>query len=172
MKTKVIRLAVLLALFATATIYAQEPAIPERSGEEMVAVNFAHRNFPGERHNNLFTEEQKSAIKQIRMKSMKEAKPLKDRLRELNAHYQTLVTAEKADMNAIYSNIEKTDQLETELAKIKEKANQDVRALLTEEQLLRFDSRKGRMAARQGMKGKRPGTFRKGHMKRVRSICR
>ncbi len=101
MKTRVIRLAVLLTLFATATIYAQEPAIQESGGGEMVAGNFAHRNSPGERCNNLFTEEQKVAIKQIRMKSMKEAKPLKGRLRELNAHYQTLVTAEKVDMNPV-----------------------------------------------------------------------
>lgn len=52
------------------------------------------------------TDEQKAAIKEIRLKCAKETDPLKYKLKELKAKHQTLVNAGKADMKAINSNID------------------------------------------------------------------
>ena len=50
-----------------------------------------------------------------------------------------------ADLNAINASIEKMGKIKTELTKIKEKNHQEVRSLLTEEQRIKFDSRKDKM---------------------------
>ena len=95
-----------------------------------------------------FTEEQKEAMKEIRLETAKEMKPLRNQLRELNARHQTLTTTEDADLDAIYENIEEMSDVKTEMAKIRARQHQEVRGLLTEEQLLKFDSRKEMMKKR------------------------
>jgi len=92
-----------------------------------------------------FTEEQKEAMKEIRLETAKKMKPLKNQLREMNARQKTLTTAEDANLDAIYENIEKMSKAKTEMAKIRARQHQEVRELLTEEQLLKFDSRKRMM---------------------------
>jgi Spy/CpxP family protein refolding chaperone len=62
----------------------------------------------------------------------------------MEAHQKTLSTADKADMNAIYKNIEEIGEVKTEIAKVQAKEHQDVRNLLTEEQLLSFDNSRGK----------------------------
>jgi Spy/CpxP family protein refolding chaperone len=89
------------------------------------------------------TDAQKAQFKDLHLQLVKEAKPLKDELRELNAHHQTLVTAEEANINAIYGSIEKIGQVKIKLAKIQANYHQKARALLTEEQRISFDQRHG-----------------------------
>ena len=102
----------------------------------------------------LFTDEQQESIKNIRLETAKEVKPLRNKLNELAARQKTLTTAEKADMKAINKNIEEIGDVKTEIAKIQEKERQDIRSLLTEEQLLSFDNSRGN---RPGSEMRRPG---------------
>ncbi len=94
---------------------------------------------------NFLTEEQKEALGKLRLETAKELKPLKNELRELQAHQQTLTTANNADLKAINKNIDKMAELKAEMEKIMAKQHQAFRSQLTEEQLIKFDSRKNRM---------------------------
>jgi Spy/CpxP family protein refolding chaperone len=84
-------------------------------------------------------------MKKIRLETAKEVKPLKNELRELQAHQQSLVTADNADMKAIYKNIDKMSDVKTNLAKIMAKQTQEVRSLLTDEQRLKMDQMRSHM---------------------------
>ena len=97
----------------------------------------------GERES-FFTDEQKEALKEMRLEVAKKVKPLRNELGELEARQQTLSTETKPDMNAIYKNIEKISDVKTEIARITAKHNQDIRAMLSEEQLLKYDALKKR----------------------------
>ena len=95
---------------------------------------------------NFFTDEQKEAIKSLRIESAKELKPLKNEIRELMARQQTLTTADSPDTKAIEKNIDKMAEVKAEMTKIRAKQHQEIRKLLTDEQLLRFDSMHDRKA--------------------------
>ncbi len=86
----------------------------------------------------VLTEEQQEAFKEIRLASMKDAKPLQDEIRELRAHHQTLMTAEKPNLNEIYTSIDKMSELKSELAKIRAKARVEMSSQLSEEQKLKM----------------------------------
>lgn len=94
---------------------------------------------PGLREESFLSSEQKEAVKAIRMKSYKELKPLKDEMREMMAHHITLTTSEKPDMQEIYKSIDKMGEVKAEIAKKVARQNQDIRALLTDVQLQKFD---------------------------------
>ncbi|MCL3780301.1 periplasmic heavy metal sensor [Prolixibacteraceae bacterium JC049] len=94
------------------------------------------------------SDEQKESMKAIRLEAYKESKPLRDQLRELKAKQQTLTTAEKADMKSIDKNIDAMSKVQNKLAKLRARNHQKIRSLLTEEQRIKFDERKGHMAKR------------------------
>lgn len=100
---------------------------------------------------NFFTEEQKEAIKKIHFNTAKKVKPLRNELLELTAHQKTLTTADNADLEAINKNIDKMSGIKADIAKIMAKQHQEIRSLLDEEQLLKFDALKGNF--RNGMRG-------------------
>lgn len=91
---------------------------------------------------NLLTEEQKAAIKEIKIKSEKESKPLRYKLKELKARQQTLMNEDKPDMKAINSNIDDMTKTKNQLAKIKAKKRVDVLSQLTDEQKLLISEKK------------------------------
>ena len=84
-------------------------------------------------------DEQKTKIKDIKMASFKETKPLNSKLAELKVHQGTLMMADKADMNAINANIDEIAKLESQIAKNRAAGVQQVRGLLTDEQRMAFD---------------------------------
>ena len=120
----------------------------------------------GNRADKFFTEEQMEQIKAIRLETAKKVKPLRNELRELKAHQQTLETADKADMNAIYKNIDSMAGVQAEMQKIMAEQQQEIRSLLTEEQLLKFDAMKGKMRGNhrdaEGKRGPRSRENRRG----------
>lgn len=97
------------------------------------------------------TAEQKEAFKQSRLAVQKQIQPIRNELREAEAHQKTLVTAEKPDLAAINKNIEKIGELRVEMAKIQVKHRLEMRAQLTDEQRLKFDRMKGKMNHDRGM---------------------
>jgi len=142
MKIRILTLA-LVALFATSAAWAQKPERGQRNPEQKDRMP-RHEQM-AERRGNFFTEEQQEQIKTIRLETAKEMQPLRNQLNELEARQQTLSTAEKADMNAIYKNIDKISEVRADIQKLMAKQRQDIRSLLNEEQKLKFDSMKGHM---------------------------
>jgi Spy/CpxP family protein refolding chaperone len=140
MKNKITALVFMFAILLSLTTMAQgqKQRLERQQKLEQYADNDHHR-FPAAK---LLTEDQKEAIKSIRMESMKEAKTFRDLLRELKAHHQTLMTAETADMKAIYKSLDKQGELQTELSKIRAKSRIEIQSLLTEEQKLEMQSLK------------------------------
>lgn len=131
-------------LFISVSAMAQKPLKPINS-ENGKAMMQDRRMKPGNQDASFLTAEQKEVMKKLRLETEKQMKPLKNELRELMAHQQTLMTADKADLNAINKNIDKISGVKAEMAKIKAKQHQEFRSQLSEEQLIKFDSMKGKM---------------------------
>ncbi len=156
MKTRILSL-VLIAVFAiSTTAIAQNEQGRKRSPEQKEMMMKRQKQMK-ERQNNFFTTEQKEQMKALRLDIAKQVKPLKNELNELNARQQTLTTSDKADLSAINSNIDKMSGVKADIAKVMAAHHQQVRGMLSEEQLLKFDAMKGKRGGRQGMtKGQRP----------------
>ena len=145
MKRKISGIVLIATVLISTIALAQKPQSgrePGNRGETQLRFN-RDMNQRGQRMP-IFTEEQQEAIKNIRLETAKKLKPLQNKLNEMEAHQKTLSTADKADMNAIYKNIEEIGEVKTEITKVQAKEHQDVRNLLTEEQLLSFDNSRGK----------------------------
>ncbi len=92
-----------------------------------------------EEHIPNLTDEQKKSIEEIRIATMKDMQPLKNELGEKEAKFRTLNSADKPDMDAINKQIDEIAVIKTKIAKREAKAHQDVRALLDEDQRIKFD---------------------------------
>ncbi len=90
------------------------------------------------------TDQQKSDIQKIRIKYDKKVLPITNELRESRAHLKTLQTAENPDKAAIDKQIEKIGKLRTDMIKLREEQRQEVRALLTDDQKVVFDTKMAR----------------------------
>jgi len=141
MKTKIGSFLIVAAVLVSVTSLGQVPMKMAERQNRQEMMQKRHFRAQAEREP-FFTEEQKNAIEEIRLATAKQMKPLRNHLRELNARQQTLTTAEKADLDAIYKNIEKISDVKTEMAKIRATQQQDIRGLMTVEQLLKFDNKK------------------------------
>jgi Spy/CpxP family protein refolding chaperone len=109
------------------------------------------------------TEDQKEKMKAIRISGVEQSKTFKDELREIGAKHRTLVTANTPNMKAIEKSLEKMSGLKLELQKIQADKHQEVRALLTKEQLLKFDQKVMSGMAKRGQTHRGPHS-RKGKM--------
>lgn len=155
MKTKILSIAFIAALLFSTSVFAQQPQPQNqwsKNGPDRRAMMMKKRQAMQQKakHEAFFTEEQKEAMKALRIETVKQVKPLKNELSELAAHQKTLTTADKADLKAINKNIDKMSDVKAEIAKIMAAQHQKVRSLLTEEQLLKFDM----MRQHHGQKGK------------------
>jgi Spy/CpxP family protein refolding chaperone len=103
------------------------------------------------------TDEQKEAFKKIMLSMHKEILPIHNEIGEAVAHQKTLLGAEKPDLNAINKNIDKIGALKIESSKIAMKHRLEMRALLTDEQRLKFDSWKAKMRHSGGQQFGHPG---------------
>jgi Spy/CpxP family protein refolding chaperone len=103
------------------------------------------REMKRERHKGIeerisdLTDKQKESIKAIRLDKLKDVKDKRNILNEKNARLQTLRTSDEPDMKEIDQLVDEISQLKGDIAKREEKAIQEIRALLTEEQRLEFD---------------------------------
>ena len=168
MKTKILSLLIVASLFISTALIAQ----PEKGGkqgnknQDRTAMMHKQQNHQRGEHQQFFTDEQQETLKSMRLETAKKVKPLKNQLRELQAHQQTLTTADDADLTAINKNIEKMSGVKTEIAKIMAAQHQQVRSILSEEQLLKFDASKE-------MHGhKKDGKFRKNESKNRKEMHR
>ncbi len=138
MKTRILSL-VLIAVFSiTTTAMAQNEQKRERSPEQRELM--MKRRMAMKQHQNFFTPEQREKMKELRLETAKQVKPLKNELNELKARQRTLSTADNADLKAINKNIDKMSEIKAKMAKIMAAQHQQVRSMLSEEQLLKFDA--------------------------------
>jgi len=142
MKTKILSIVIIASFLVSTVSFAQvSQKGNEKSQQQKAMMKKKHAHQKND-FGKLFTEEQLETMKTYRFETAKKVKPLKNELRELAAHQRTLTTADNADLKAINSNIDKMMSIKTKIAKIMAEQHQKVRALLNEEQLLRFDSMK------------------------------
>jgi len=140
MKTHRVLVSALLPLAFCGILNAQPDfEKPSKEGEK----RFHHENsrefgIPG------LTDDQKSKLKELKLSHYKEVQPLKNELIELKAKEHTLATAEKVDLKAIDANIDEITKLQNQLKKAHAANTQKIRALLTDEQRMYFDTRKAK----------------------------
>ncbi|MEW5844890.1 MAG: Spy/CpxP family protein refolding chaperone [Bacteroidota bacterium] len=132
-------------LLATTTGMAQGPRFRGGDGNAMQTVG------KGYCYLNL-TPEQEQKINDLRVKHLKETTPLRNELREKQAHLRTLESADKPDMTAINKTIDEISTLKAKLMKARAAHRAEVSQLLTDEQRVIFNSR-GKMG--KGMRGER-----------------
>jgi hypothetical protein len=166
MKTRITSIFMVALFFISSALIAQPRNQGEKWGrnhnrEQMKQKRFAENK---RMHQNFFTAEQKETMTGMRLETAKKIKPLKNELRELMAHQQTLTTADKADLKTINKNIDKMSDAKTEIAKIMAAQHQQVRSLLSEEQLIKFDSMKGKQGKNRGSRSMHSNRERPGQM--------
>jgi Spy/CpxP family protein refolding chaperone len=110
--------------------------------QKMKKENFS-KNIPD------MTDEQKDKMKELRISYMQSTLPLENERKEKKARLNTLSSTAQVDKKAMEKVIKEIGDLNTKLMLTKEFHKQDVRAILTDEQRVLFDSKgdhhKGRM---------------------------
>ncbi len=104
------------------------------------------RPFNGTRQENCpnipdLTEEQKEQIKELKTDHLKATLSLKNQVQEKKAHLQTISTGDNVDMNEVNTTIEQIGNTKVQMAKKRAAHRQQIRSLLTDDQLVFFDSR-------------------------------
>ncbi len=91
------------------------------------------------------TNDQKNQMKNLQLEKVKAFQPLQSKMKVLLAEYQGLISAEKTDIKAINANIDARTKLLNQIMKKSAAFKVKFRNVLTEEQWLRLQSRKGMM---------------------------
>jgi len=119
-------------MFYSQTITAQHHEMNMRQNQECEGINSKIPNL---------TEQQEAQIKTLRIVHMKKVQDLKNLIDVKNAELKVLQTANKPDLSAINKKIDEKASLKTELEKERAAFRQKIRALLTDEQKVVFDSK-------------------------------
>lgn len=135
---------VLMLSVAFSTSAQQRAASPQQKKQ----MKFEHSDMLPD-----LTEAQKDQMKAIHIKGMKATQTLKNQLMEKRAHLNTLSSADKADMKAINKQIDEIFIIQASIHKVRAASKQEVRSLLTDDQRVMFDARKGGMSHRNGGHG-------------------
>ncbi len=86
------------------------------------------------------SDEQKEQVKNIMLESKKETLPFENQLREKRARLRTLSSGDTYDVNALNKVVDEMSEIRAEIQKIHIAKKGKIRALLTEEQRIKFDS--------------------------------
>ena len=149
MKTKSLVFVAMIMIFATG-VFAQ----PFGKG------NMMNKGQKGNRFMNIpdLTDAQKTEIKKIRTAHMKDVLPLRNKMRELQAHKQTVSTGDNVNMTELNKTIDEIGALQVKMMKKKANHRQAVRKILTEDQRVFFDMHAGKKHRKGMMHGKRMGS--------------
>ncbi|MHC1775922.1 MAG: Spy/CpxP family protein refolding chaperone [Lentimicrobium sp.] len=90
------------------------------------------------------TEEQQTAIEQLRIKHFRKAELIRAEIGEKEARLVTLRVAEKEDVKAIDNTIDDISKLRGDLMKMREAHQREIKVLLNDTQKAYFDARKGK----------------------------
>jgi len=86
------------------------------------------------------TEEQQDKISKIRTTHLKVSNELRNKLKEKRAHLQTLTRTDNVNQKEVDATIDDITSLQNQLMKNVTKMRLEIRALLTDEQKVYFDS--------------------------------
>ncbi len=89
------------------------------------------------------TDDQKAKIKEIRTSHMKTTTEIKNQLSEKKAHLKTITATDKTDQKEIDATIDQITALQNKMMKNNVGMRMEIRAQLTDEQKVYFDSHKG-----------------------------
>lgn len=89
------------------------------------------------------TAEQEASFKKINLQSSKNVLPLKNKLNELKAKQRTLMTVDNVNRTAVVNVVQEICSVMKEIYIIRTNRTIDLRNLLTDEQKMIFDNRKG-----------------------------
>ncbi|MCB0282501.1 MAG: Spy/CpxP family protein refolding chaperone [Calditrichae bacterium] len=141
MKVTKILSASIISLFLAGSIFAQQGP---RNGD----MRQRYDEKRGPRHAQMMenlglNDEQKAEIEKIHTENMKESLQIGNQIGEKEAQLRTLETADKADLDKINKVIDEIGSLRTKMEKMHAQTKQKVRALLTDEQRVKFDAQPG-----------------------------
>ncbi|MBS1680503.1 MAG: Spy/CpxP family protein refolding chaperone [Bacteroidetes bacterium] len=139
-KNRVAGLSLIVLLLITNVLLAQRT--------DSVRTMRSHKTFQSRSGNGMhvipnLTDDQKAKIKAQRVAFGKETLPLTNQLAEKRAHLRTLQTAATVDVNAVNATIDDIAKTQSQLMKRQAANYEAIRKLLTDEQRLAFDLRKG-----------------------------
>jgi Spy/CpxP family protein refolding chaperone len=100
------------------------------------------------------SEAQESQLKTIHINAEKASLPIKNEVGEKEARLKTLTTSADFDAKAVNKVIDEIGSLKSDLMKLKVASTQEVKSILTEEQLLFFNKQIG---AKRGPQGQQQG---------------
>jgi Spy/CpxP family protein refolding chaperone len=113
------------------------------------------------------TDEQRTSIDKLRVAHFRKTELIRAEIGEKEARLKTLRLAEPQDIKAIDNLIDEISTMRGNLMKAREAHHREVKALLTDEQKVFFDSRPGRGQER----GDRNHRNRKGNRQGFRGEC-
>jgi len=162
-KTRIYGLIILAAIFTSSNIYAQR--MQRLDGNQKANAMRMHQN-PGQGMGNQnmgqkgmgmmglnLSEEQVGKMEEFRTNHLKEMLPIKNEMQEKRANLRTLTTAENVNQKEIDKVVDEIANLTSKQMKLQIAHQQQMRALLTEDQRVLFDSRAGRQGNRQFARG-------------------
>ncbi len=100
------------------------------------------------------TEDQKEQLKELKVKHSKESLPLHNQVREQEARLTTLTTAEKINSSEVGRVIENIGDLRTELMKLRVSHMEEVKQILTEEQVVFLNNQISKKSGRKPARGR------------------
>lgn len=111
------------------------------------------------------TQEQREAIREIRLQTQAKMSPLHNQLQEKRARLRTVSSGSTLNRKEALAVIDDISKIEAEIAKLRWDSREKVRGTLTEEQRIVFDARmaRGTMAPQRGRGAVRPQGQRPGH---------
>ena len=145
MKTICINIALFLAM--AITVNAQEPLNKPEYRRPVLSDDINGERILNLRQNSKqpdklagLSDEQREQIKKLQTEMQKGLNQLNNQLREKQARLQTMETQDIVDMKAVNQNIDEQAKLLAEQMKLKAEYKQKIRALLDNEQRVRFDA--------------------------------
>ncbi len=138
LKFKSLVILISLFLISNSDILAQRGMGQKGTGQRGAGFANGQCNLPN------ISKEQQAKISKLRTAHMKESQKTRNIMGEKRARLQTLQTADKVDMKAVNKTIDEIGVLRTEMHKKRATHRQSVRNLLTDEQKVVFDSKRGR----------------------------
>jgi len=135
-------MAIAIAVVTSLTISAQPQRMRQFAGSDL-DVQIMHRNEQISKPAGNLDEKQREELQKIRTEQMKENTRFRNQLKEKRAKLETLQTADKPDMKEINKVIDEIATVQAQEMKSQAANRQKIRALLTEEQRVRFDAMGG-----------------------------
>lgn len=166
-KSIVVSLLILTIVFAASDSHAQQfqkgkmkQEMKGKRSQGMRGKMAKHRSERGDRNSNFLdlTDEQKETMSGLKTEHMKQMQAVKNEMAEKKARLRTLSTTEEYNQKAIDKVVDDISKLMATQMKAGIEHRQEVKTILTEEQLVKFNSKRNAgKRSFHGRKGNRVG---------------